>query len=231
MGKGPGVPEALSTWAQAVAGRTRTASRRLVDDLHDVAPTRWTALRTPPGRVPPPPDAFASFGTDSWIVPPARVTHPERIEVGASVVVMENANLLVDEGEFGSEARLVLGDGVRLARFTTIVCRVGVVIEEEVASSDSAMIFDSWRHPGLPLDTQGFPTSPLGGPVVIEAGAYLGFNSIIYPDVRVGRGAFVGEGAVVVEDVPAHAVVYGNPASVVRRVEDSTGGSASSEKS
>jgi acetyltransferase-like isoleucine patch superfamily enzyme len=48
-------------------------------------------------------------------------------------------------------------------------------------------------------------------------------NSTILPGVRVGEGAFVGEGAVVASDVPPHSVVYGNPAEVVRFHDPQTG--------
>jgi maltose O-acetyltransferase len=52
-------------------------------------------------------------------------------------------------------------------------------------------------------------------PVHIDDGAYLGGNSIVLPGVHIGRGAYVGEGAVVTHDVPAGAIVFGNPARVV----------------
>ena len=52
--------------------------------------------------------------------------------------------------------------------------------------------------------------------VVIEDDSDLGVNSVILPGVRVGRGAVVGAGAVVTEDVPAYAVVAGVPARVLR---------------
>ncbi len=156
-----------------------------------------------------PPSAFARFGQASWIVPPARVEHPERIEVGASVVLLEGGALLA-----GEEGGITLGDGVRLSPFTTIVGRLGVVLEEEVAGSDGVVIFDS--YPGADP-----PFAP--GPVVVEAGAYLGFNAVLCPGVRVGRGAFVGEGAVVMEDVAAHTVVAGNPARVTRRFDPASG--------
>jgi acetyltransferase-like isoleucine patch superfamily enzyme len=132
---------------------------------------------------------------------------------------MENSRIWVlnsgRPGKGGSGVRLA--DAVRLGRFNTIISEAEVVLEEDVAGSDFVTIFDTWRYPAsVPLG--GAP--PAGpAPVIIEAGAYLGFNCTIWPGVRVGRGAYVGEDAVVVEDVPSHAVVYGNPATVTRRYD------------
>ena len=51
-------------------------------------------------------------------------------------------------------------------------------------------------------------------PTLVGKGASLGANSTIVCGVTVGRYAFVGAGAVVTRDVPAHALVYGNPARI-----------------
>src|ERR687891_547911 len=54
----------------------------------------------------------------------------------------------------------------------------------------------------------------------IRRGARVGGGAILCPGVEVGEEAFVGAGAVVVEDVPPRAVVVGNPARVLRQVPD-----------
>jgi maltose O-acetyltransferase len=52
-------------------------------------------------------------------------------------------------------------------------------------------------------------------PIVIDDYAWIATGAMLLPGVHVGRGAVVGAGAVVREDVPDRAVVIGNPARVV----------------
>ncbi|MCE5254472.1 MAG: N-acetyltransferase, partial [Actinomycetia bacterium] len=60
------------------------------------------------------------------------------------------------------------------------------------------------------------------GGAVVRRLAKLGANSTILPGVEIGENALVGAGSVVVHDVPAGAVVVGNPARVVKRVSELT---------
>lgn len=55
-------------------------------------------------------------------------------------------------------------------------------------------------------------------PVVIEDDVWIGCRVIILPGVRVGRGAVIGAGSVVTDDVPPATLVAGNPARVIRQV-------------
>lgn len=50
----------------------------------------------------------------------------------------------------------------------------------------------------------------------IERGASIGANATILAGVRIGEQAMIGAGSVVTKDVPARAVVIGNPARVIR---------------
>lgn len=55
-----------------------------------------------------------------------------------------------------------------------------------------------------------------GRPIVIEDKVWIGINATILPGVKIGKGAIVGAGSVVTKDVPAMAVVAGNPARIIK---------------
>lgn len=56
----------------------------------------------------------------------------------------------------------------------------------------------------------------LAGEVTVESGAFIGANAVVrHGGITIGRGATVGMGAVVVDDVPDGAKVVGNPARVL----------------
>lgn len=55
---------------------------------------------------------------------------------------------------------------------------------------------------------------------IVEDGASIGSGAVILGDLTIGRGALVGAGSVVTRSVPPHAVVAGNPARVLRRLDD-----------
>lgn len=103
------------------------------------------------------------------------------------------------------ENDVVIGDRV------TIKC--GVQLWDGVRLGDDVFVgpnvtFTNDRFPRSKHYPEEFPRT------VVAPGASLGGGSVILPGVRIGRGAMVGAGAVVTKDVPANAIVVGNPARI-----------------
>jgi acetyltransferase-like isoleucine patch superfamily enzyme len=173
----------------------------------------------------PSPAAYAEFGTGSVITAPATISCPHRIEIGDGVFVMAGAWLSVVEEHRGRryEPRLRIGNRTHLGRDTVIAC-VGLVdIGDDVLTGDRVFIGDTYhdfRDPEVPVAHQ-----PLldPRPVRIGRGAFLGVGSIVLPGVTIGENGYVGAGAVVTDDVPERSVVVGNPARVVRRWDENAG--------
>jgi acetyltransferase-like isoleucine patch superfamily enzyme len=81
-----------------------------------------------------------------------------------------------------------------------------------------------WLGPNVVLTNAKYPLSPnvkneLVGPTILS-GAKIGANATILPGVTVGRDSLVGAGSVVVRDVPDEAVVAGNPAQIIKMVNE-----------
>ena len=58
-------------------------------------------------------------------------------------------------------------------------------------------------------------------PIAIGDNVWLGGGAIVLPGVTIGENTVVGAGSVVTRDLPANVVAVGNPARVVRRLDDS----------
>ena len=57
-------------------------------------------------------------------------------------------------------------------------------------------------------------------PTLVRAGASVGSSATVLAGVTIGEGAIVGAGAVVTKDVPPWTIVAGNPARVLRKIEN-----------
>lgn len=71
------------------------------------------------------------------------------------------------------------------------------------------------NHRFSSLETPIMQQGHTPGTIIIEEDVWLGANCVVTPDVRIGRGAIVGAGAVVTHDVPPYAIVGGVPARII----------------
>jgi len=81
-----------------------------------------------------------------------------------------------------------------------------------------------WIGPNVVLTNAPHPLCPkvkdcLKGPTIGRC-AKIGANSTILPGVVIGRSSLVGAGSVVPKDIPANSVAAGNPAKIIKRIEE-----------
>lgn len=143
----------------------------------------------------------------------------EGCTLAATVVVHDPALVNLYGCTIGAYSRVgpfvEMQRGVQVGKFCkisshTFVCD-GVVIGDRVFVGHGVM-FTNDRYPGI-LDRFVKVTT------VVEDDVVIGSGAVVLP-VRIGHGAIIGAGAVVVADVPALSVVVGNPARVVRQFSD-----------
>jgi acetyltransferase-like isoleucine patch superfamily enzyme len=162
---------------------------------------------------------FGSLGEGTNIVEPFTASCPERIDIGNRVYIAAGAWLSVVDHHNGRDydPRLWIGDGASLGPGLVISCIADVSVGPGVLTGPRVFIGDAYheyRDPDTAVVDQPM-SNP--APVTIGAGAFLGVHCAVLPGVTIGERAYVGANSVVTRDVPANAVVVGNPARVIRR--------------
>lgn len=98
---------------------------------------------------------------------------------------------------------------------TFIECTGGVTIGRHFHPGRGLTIF-STNHNYLSSERIPYDDVSIVLPVIIEDFVWCGANVTILPGVTIGEGAVIGAGSVVTKDVPACAVVGGNPAKILK---------------
>lgn len=139
-------------------------------------------------------------------------------QIGAFGHVLPRARLGAD---------CVIGDRVHIDNDVVVGDRVtirsGVHLSEGVRLGDDVVLGPNVTFADRPSVHRG-PSSDVFSPTAIGQGAYVGANATVLPGVTVGRQARVEAGAVLTKDVPANAVVGGNPARIVGYIDAECGG-------
>lgn len=132
---------------------------------------------------------MAEAGKDIYIFPPFFCPSPEGIRIGSNINISQNCHI-------GGQGGVTIGNFVMIGPNSVI------------ASSNHG-----FSRGDIPMVRQ----KPVPSPITIEDDVWLGANVVVLPGVTIRQGAIVGSGAVVSEDVPAYAIVVGNPARIIRK--------------
>lgn len=143
----------------------------------------------------------------------AGVTIGDHFQTGHSTIIREG-NVIGDDCSVGThvglEPRNHIGNRVRIH---TNAAMEGATLEDDVCIGPGALLMDD-PHPPCPRS----PDCVWG--VTVRRAAVIGAGSSVVPGKTIGRRAVVAGGAVATKDVPDAVVVAGNPARVIKRVDE-----------
>jgi acetyltransferase-like isoleucine patch superfamily enzyme len=162
---------------------------------------------------------------------PRSLVHAERMTIGRDVKLGPNSELKCNTHYPGGwmrhphgdhvaqvfEPQLTIGDRVTATASLQVIAFSSVIIEDDVMFAANVFIADGTHaitKTDLPYKYQGVGEL---GPVRICRGAWIGQNAVINPGVTIGELAIVGANSVVTRDVPPRTIVGGVPARVVKR--------------
>lgn len=126
-----------------------------------------------------------------------------------------------------NHGKINLGTYVYLRENSTIGAVNSITIGDYTSIADFVVILDNNNHPIHPEDRKIKSSSPKGSdyrkwrhsdsaPIVIGQNVWIGSFARICKGVTIGDNSIVAANAVVTKDVPANAIVAGNPAKVVK---------------
>jgi len=142
----------------------------------------------------------ARVGSGSYIWNQAQIREEARI--GCNCII--GKNVYVDWG-------VVISDGVKVQNNVSIYH--GVLIEDSVFIGPHVCFTNDVLPRAMTQDGSLKGEGDWSaGHTVVRRGASIGAGSVILPKVTIGSFALIGAGSVVTHSVPAHALVYGNPA-------------------
>lgn len=158
------------------------------------------------------------MGKGSLIIKPMIITNPHHMEIGDRVFIRNGARI---ETCITNECRipeLVIGNNTNIEQNVHIICHNKINIGSNVSITGNCTIVDT-THPyedvndpikigARILDDDAF--------VEIGDGCFIGFGSMILPNVKIGEYAIIGAHSVVTKDVPSYCVAVGNPAKIVK---------------
>lgn len=130
--------------------------------------------------------------------------------------------------------KISIGENCYVGDLSRIWSAEEIVIGNDVLISHNVGITDTNAHETDPVERSvnskiilqtGLPKqkgSVVSSPVIIKDKAWINFNSIILKGVTIGEGAIVSAGSVVTKDVAPYTVVGGNPARVIKQLDNPT---------
>lgn len=138
-------------------------------------------------------DANLGENTKIWNLAQVR----ENANIGCNTIISKNVYIDFD---------VSIGNNVKIQNNVSVYN--GVTIEDDVFVGPSAIFTNDFRPRAVNSDWKVTPT-------LIKKGASIGAGATLVCGITIGEYAMVGSGSVLNKDIPAHALVVGNPARLI----------------
>jgi len=110
---------------------------------------------------------------------------------------------------------VIIGDHTRIGLHNTIIGPVTIGSHVNLAQGITVTALNhNFEDTNKRIDEQGVSTTP----VTIGDDVWIGANAVILPGVHIGNHCVVAAGAVVTKNVPAHSLVAGVPAKIIKQL-------------
>jgi len=167
---------------------------------------------------------FASIGRNVSVHYTCRLarSRAHQIKIGSEVFIGKDVWLNVSALEETEKPVLIIDDGAIVNSGAHISAKNLVHIERDALISTGALIQDhshAFEDVTKPISKQGITE---GGRIRIEQGSWIGRGAAILctkGELVIGRNCVVAANAVVMRSCPPYTVVFGNPATVIRRYD------------
>jgi len=150
--------------------------------------------------------------------------NPGFITIGERVSIREGVRLEVVRSSELRTPHLVIENDTNIEQNVHIVCHSRVRIGSNVSITGNCSIVDV-THPFSDVHDPkkiGARIQDENSFVEIGDGSFIGFGSVILPNVRIGTYAIIGANSVVAHDVPDYSVAGGVPAVILKRYDFKT---------
>jgi len=164
---------------------------------------------------------FKEFGKGSFIRRPLLILNPRYISMGDRVSIRDGIRLEVVRSSENRVPELSIGHDTNIEQNVHIVCHSRIRIGSKVSITGNSSIVDV-NHSYLDVHDSrkiGSRIEDEDSFVEIGDGSFIGYGSVILPNVRVGAHSVIGANSVVVSDVPDYCVAAGAPAIVLKRYD------------
>lgn len=136
----------------------------------------------------------------------ARGAGPEGLRIGSGTIVNRGSIVQSKGGAITIGQRVSIGAGCHLVSWS------GIVIGDDCAIAGGCHL-SAGTYPLEELSKPPSERTPVStGPIVLGSAVWLATGAIVLDGVQVGDNAVVAAGSVATHDVPARAIVQGNPA-------------------